>query len=461
MSSKIVKDNGLILINKPKDYTSFDVLAVLKKMLHVDKMGHTGTLDKNATGLLVCLVGNSTKYQDYFLNYNKVYDGELVIGLSTDTEDILGDEFSYVDRKDILKKYNDDKDKLYKKLQDVIKKFKGNYSQIPPMYSSKKVNGKRLLSYARQGEILDRDPCDVHIFDIKMNGDIYDKKVGDYDLLAVRIEVECSKGTYIRTLCKDIGEKLGIPCCMGELCRKKTDGFDLKDAYTLDEIKDMIDKGDESFKRLALYNKCNQVVTFGKYDCVHTGHRKIMSNTVGIAKARGYESSVLTFSINPKLLLGAKEDDKDVRSIITKEQRTSYLKLYGIDNIHEFPFDEKTKDMEGEDFVKNILIDQMKAKVIVVGDDCSYGKGGRCKAKDLIETCKKYNVEVKVIDRVRIESELRDEDIKTLKDKGIIKDENDMYVSATLIRKVLAAGEKIIAYQLIGHDIDRTNKAVL
>lgn len=455
MSDKIVKDNGLILIDKPKDYTSFDVLSVLKKILHVDKIGHTGTLDKNATGLLVCLVGNSTKHQDYFLDYHKVYEGELVIGLSTDTEDILGDKFSYINREEVLKKYDANIIKLYKKIEEVVKKFKGNYSQIPPMYSSKKVNGKKLLSYARQGEILDRDPCDVHIYSIQLIGDIYEKKVYDYNLLAVKINVECSKGTYIRTLCKDIGEKLGIPCCMGELRRMSTDGFDIKDAYTLDNIKDMIEKGDDSFKRLALYNKCDQVVTFGKYDCVHIGHRKIMVNAVGTAKARGYESSVLTFSINPKLLLGAKDDDKNVKNIITKEQRISYLKLYGIDNILEFPFDEKTKDMEGEDFVKNILIDQMKAKVIVVGDDCSYGKGGKCTAKDLIETCKKYNVEVKVIERVRVDSELSEEDIKMLRDKGIIKDENDMYVSATLIRKVLDAGERMIAYQLIGHDINR------
>jgi len=213
--------NGILLVDKPKDFTSHDVINVLRGILKTRKLGHTGTLDPDATGVLVVGVNNGTKIMKYLNNDEKIYLARVCIGISTDTLDKTG---TVIDKLDV--------DKL-KGVDDVIKSFLGTYTQTPPMYSAIKYKGKRLYEYARQGIVIDDIPSrDIDIFDIKRKSDIiYEDGLAYFDYI-----VHSSKGLYVRTLSYDIGRLLGYPAHNYDLRRLKAGKFDIKDSYTLDEI---------------------------------------------------------------------------------------------------------------------------------------------------------------------------------------------------------------------------------
>ena len=213
--------NGIILVNKPKDYSSHDVVNVLRRYLKTKKIGHTGTLDPDATGLLVLGVNHGTKIIKYLNNDIKEYTAEICIGSSTETLDKTGKVLE---------------EKVVSTLEDVdrvISSFKGTYTQTPPMYSAIKYQGKRLYEYARQGIIIDDIPSrDIEVFEIKRISDIVYKEGKAYFLY----KVLASKGLYVRTLSYDIGKKLGYPAHNYELHRTKAGKFSIEDAYTLEEI---------------------------------------------------------------------------------------------------------------------------------------------------------------------------------------------------------------------------------
>lgn len=211
--------NGLINIYKESGMTSFDVVAKVKKIMHTKTVGHTGTLDPNATGVLIVAVGKATKTISYMENDDKIYSAELTLGITTDTEDIWGNILTKVD---ISKFQFTDK-----KIRDVIKSFVGKQLQIPPMYSALKVNGKKLYELAREGKEVERKPREIEIFDIS------DILINNDKAL---FKVHCSKGTYIRTLCKDIGSKLGCGAAMSALERIKVGNFRKEFAVKLDEL---------------------------------------------------------------------------------------------------------------------------------------------------------------------------------------------------------------------------------
>lgn len=401
MANKQVKNkiDGLIVLDKEKGYTSYDCLAVIKKLLSPEKIGHTGTLDVNATGVLVCLLGKGTKSQDYLMSCgDKIYKAELVLGISTDTEDITGTILNECE-------VNIGKEEV----EVACKSFIGDYKQVPPMYSAKKVEGKKLINLARKGVVIDRKPANVKIYDIKV-GDSH--KCNDRpNYIAYDIEVSCSKGTYIRTLCKDIGEKLSIPSCMGDLRRIKTSLFTIDKAIKLSGMKDMISKKDLSFIRPCLYKEDDSVVTFGKFETLHLGHQEIINRVVNLSKEKELKSTVLSIG-------GSEEND-----IITVEQKISKLKYLGVDNVLDFPLNEYTMKMEAKDFVEEILINELKAKVIVVGDDCSFGYKGMGDKSLLKNVASSHGVEVLVIDKIKV--------------SDIVKDTNtykDIDISSTLIK---------------------------
>lgn len=222
--------NGVIVVNKEKGFTSHDVVAKLRGILKQKKIGHTGTLDPDATGVLPVCLGNATKLCDMLTDKDKTYEAVLLLGQSTDTQDISGKIINSVDVMEIREagKLEDEK------ILDTINGFVGLYSQVPPMYSALKVGGKKLYELAREGIEIERQPRMVTIYSIE-------KVVIDYP--RVRMEVSCSKGTYIRTLCHDIGEKLGTYGCMESLKRTKVSTFCLEEAKTLDEIADLVMDG--------------------------------------------------------------------------------------------------------------------------------------------------------------------------------------------------------------------------
>lgn len=222
--------NGVIIVNKEKGFTSHDVVAKLRGILKQKKIGHTGTLDPDATGVLPVCLGNATKLCDMLTDKDKTYEAVLLLGQATDTQDITGKIIDSVDVMDIRKAGNlNDEDIL-----GAINSFIGPYSQIPPMYSALKVGGKKLYELAREGIEIERQPRMVEIHGIE-NIEI--------DFPRVRMEVSCSKGTYIRTLCHDIGAKLGVYGCMESLRRTKVSTFAIADGKTLDEISSLVSEG--------------------------------------------------------------------------------------------------------------------------------------------------------------------------------------------------------------------------
>lgn len=210
--------DGIIVINKEKEYTSHDVVAKLKKKLNISKVGHTGTLDPNATGVLPILIGKGTKFSKYLINHDKIYEVELELGKKTDTADIEGK---------VIEEENVDEKYIKENLLQVLESFVGKQEQIPPMYSAIKKNGKKLYEYARAGEKVDIEPRKIEIYKIDLNK--YDKNI-------ITFVVSCSKGTYIRSLCEDIAEKLNTVGYMKNLKRLQVGEFNIKDAVYIDDI---------------------------------------------------------------------------------------------------------------------------------------------------------------------------------------------------------------------------------
>lgn len=215
--------NGILNVYKEKGYTSHDVIAKLRGICRQKKIGHTGTLDPDAEGVLPVCLGNATKLVDLLTDKSKVYEAELILGITTDTQDISG---TVVSEKEV--------NAALEEVKGVILSFIGEYDQIPPMYSAIKVNGRKLYELAREGKTIERQPRRVSITDISIMG---------MELPKVFLKVSCSKGTYIRTLCHDIGEKLGCGGVMGRLTRTRVGDYLCEEAFTLSQIEEFRDAG--------------------------------------------------------------------------------------------------------------------------------------------------------------------------------------------------------------------------
>ena len=206
---------GILIVNKPKGYTSQDVVSKTKKILDVKKAGHTGTLDPMATGVLPILIGNYTKLSKYLIEHNKTYIAKIKLGEKRDTGDSEG---QIIQTKSIAE------DSLVEEnIKKVLEKFEGKQNQIPPIYSAIKVNGKKLYEYAREGKKVEVPPRQIEIYNIEL------LNISKQEL-EIEFEVNCSKGTYIRVLCEDIADKLETVGYMKELTRIKVDKFKLEDA---------------------------------------------------------------------------------------------------------------------------------------------------------------------------------------------------------------------------------------
>lgn len=218
--------NGVILIDKPADFTSFDVVAVVRKITGQRKTGHTGTLDPNATGVLPILLGSATKAQDLIVNHDKTYIADFRFGLTTDTLDIWGkvlsEQKSEVTRADIL---------------NVIPKFTGEIEQIPPMFSAVQKNGQRLYDLARKGIEVERESRKVTVYSLEL-------LEFDEETQNGKFEISCSKGTYVRTIIDDIGRLLGVGGVMTGLRRISACGYKIGECITLDKARQLAESGE-------------------------------------------------------------------------------------------------------------------------------------------------------------------------------------------------------------------------
>ena len=217
--------NGVIVIDKPAGFTSFDVIAVTRRLTGQRKTGHTGTLDPNATGVLPVLLGSATKAQDLIVNHDKEYVAEFKLGMTTDTLDIWGQVKTQAEShvaRDML--------------EALLPRFRGDIMQVPPMFSAVQKNGVRLYDLARKGVEVEREPRAVTVYRLELSSFDEAAQCGT-------LEIKCSKGTYVRTLIDDIGAALGVGAVMTALRRTSACGYTLEDCVTLDELKALSESG--------------------------------------------------------------------------------------------------------------------------------------------------------------------------------------------------------------------------
>ena len=207
---------GIVIVDMPRDWASLDVTARLRRVFNTRRIGHGGTLDPMATGVLPVFVGRATRGVEFFEHAEKTYEAVLRFGLTTDTEDITG---TVIEEKEVQISESD--------FLGILPKFRGKIQQIPPMYSALKVNGQKLCDLARKGKEVERQPREIEIFELECVA---------FTGQTARLRVRCSKGTYIRTLCKDIGEALGCGGCMASLRRVQAGEYTIAEAVPLTEL---------------------------------------------------------------------------------------------------------------------------------------------------------------------------------------------------------------------------------
>ncbi|MDD5698557.1 MAG: tRNA pseudouridine(55) synthase TruB [Victivallaceae bacterium] len=230
------KTDGVLLVDKPPGWTSFDVVNMVRNRFNVPKVGHCGTLDPAASGLLVLMLGRYTRLSQKFSGEDKIYQSDLLLGTETDSQDMDGEIIAENDYSRVSEA----------RVREVISTFSGDQEQLPPMFSAKKQDGQRLYRLARQGVEIDRETKPIHIHSIVID---------EIALPHVKFTVKCSKGTYIRTLCADIGQKLGCGGVLYALRRTFSGRFDLNNAVTVDTLKSWEQADLEIYVRKLLFEK--------------------------------------------------------------------------------------------------------------------------------------------------------------------------------------------------------------
>lgn len=281
---------GIILVNKPQNWTSHDCVAVVRRKIGVRRVGHTGTLDPMATGVLPVCIGTAARITEYLDLDFKTYRCEMKFGITTDTEDIWGE---------VLTRSDDFRQLTEEKIRDVVEGFRGEISQIPPKYSALKVNGRKLYEYARAGQEVEIKPRKVYIRSIEIDEFLDD---------GIAFTVECSKGTYVRTICRDIGEALGCGGVMTALERVSSGAFRIEDAVSMDRIKEMTE--DELAE--IMYSPDYPLVHFGKITLSDTAGRAFANGTrIPVRDGRLYVSEKKRSFIPPE----KRTDEREYRYV--------------------------------------------------------------------------------------------------------------------------------------------------
>lgn len=467
--------NGIICMNKPKDFTSFDVIAKLRGILKEKRLGHTGTLDPIATGVLPVLVGRASMAADFLPTHDKEYLASFKLGIKTDTEDITGK---------ITEKY-EGKFPSRESVENSLKNFRGEIKQIPPMYSAVKIDGRKLCDMARKNIVVEREARDVTVYSLTLVS--YDESSGEGEISA-----GVMKGTYIRTLINDIGEYLGTHAVMTSLVRTRACGFSLSDTVNFGELQKIADNGgdfssviipvseilscyenvyltpDEERlyrngirlttdrinaenkhgivrvfgskgffaigeinnreliqKKIFVLDECEKSdgysVALGLFDGLHEGHLSVLKE----AKENKFTPAVFTFNNQ-----GFSSDRKNVLkcSLADESKKEECIRDFGISNIFAPDFDD-FKNMSGEEFFKEILVCRMKAKNIVCGEDFRFGKDASCDINDLKRLSEKYGITFSTV-------------------KTVTGDDGEK-ISSGVIRKLISDGETYKANSLM------------
>lgn len=290
---------GVVVINKHAGITSFGIVAAMRRLYNTSRVGHTGTLDPMATGVLPIMLGRAVKASDYIMSHDKRYTAELKLGIETDTEDTTGNVLS---KSDMIP----GEDEILR----VIKSFVGEIKQIPPMYSAIKIGGQKLVDLARRGETVEREARSVTIHSIdaqRISDDTY------------RLDVACSKGTYIRTLCADIGRSLGCGGAMASLLRTASGAFTLDNSYTLEEIEAMSfeERTALPIPTEALFDTFDEISLPGFFAKLFCSGTPLYQKKIGVSLPQGEIAKIFC----GKLFLGlGRGDIRDGIPVVTSEK---------------------------------------------------------------------------------------------------------------------------------------------
>ncbi len=384
-----------------------DVCARLRSVLHVKKIGHAGTLDPMAEGVLPVALGRATKSIDSVGEGIKEYRAGMLLGKETDTEDVTG----------TVTRTHEGPWPSEEAVREAVMSFVGGYDQLSPMYSARKVNGKKLYEYARAGIEVERKTRSVSIYSIEIE---------EMDLPHVRFRVQCSQGTYIRSLCRDIGEKLGCGACMESLVRTQVGSFRIEDAVRISDVQEA-----EARQRVdaLLRVSAPTAISIGKFDGTHIGHQALFKELRRTAEKHHLRTLVLILKFGRA-------------GVLSDEDRKQKLYDLGIDYCIELEFTEEMKNMSALDFLEKILIGRFHMKAIVAGKDVSFGRGKAGNAEFLYEHAEKYGYTVDLIDKVTAgEAELKSMHGADLDSREI---------SSTMLRECLKNGEMERAAELLG-----------
>jgi len=393
---------GFLNVYKEKGMTSMSVCARIRRILHVDKVGHAGTLDPMAEGVLPVALGRACKSVEEAGQGMKEYTAGMLLGTVTDTQDITGKVLSvwngeFPDRK---------------KIEDAAASFAGGYDQLTPMYSARQVDGRRLYDIARNGETVEREKKHIEISSIRID---------EIDLPHVKFTVVCSKGTYVRTICNDIGEHLGCGACMESLVRNRVGRFELNDTLGFHDLEELEKNGSVDS---ALRVITPTAVAIGKFDGTHIGHQALLRELRKTCESERLRS----------LVLMTVPEGKSIDGI---EERRNRLLSMGIDYVISLPLTEEIRHMSAEDFLKDLLIGRYSMKYLVGGKDICFGFMRRGNADFLKEHSAEYGFHFRLIDKVTYEN--------SSDQRGILTE-----VSSTVLKTLLHAGKMEEVKRLMG-----------
>lgn len=312
MADNKFERDGIILLNKEKGMTSFAAVNKLKKIIKAGKAGHAGTLDPMAEGLLIVMINNVTKFSDDFMKKDKEYYVEFELGYETDTYDLEGE---------VTRRYEGEIDVPEERITEAINSFKGKIEQVPPMYSAIKVKGEKLYNLARKGIEIERKPRKVKIYsvrEIKVEKDVFWK---------VSFYVEVGSGTYVRSLVRDIGEKLEVYATMTKLVRTKVDKFTLDESVSLEEVENEMGKSGRipKFQSVEfLFNYDTIVVSEEKYKNLKNGMTVLISNRKVVNPASVQENKLYSIYVNDRVT--QKREFKGIGRVVRKSFDKIYLK---------------------------------------------------------------------------------------------------------------------------------------
>lgn len=417
--------DGFIVLDKDQGISSFGLLKKLKKQLYGQKIGHTGTLDPMATGVLCVAVGKATGFINFLPNEKKHYIAEFRLGIKTDTQDITG---KIIEEKDV-------KNIDFTELQKEAETFMGEIFQTPPMYSAVSVGGKKLYKLAREGKEIERKKRKIKIFSFNL------EKI---DEINYKADIVCSPGTYIRTLINDLGEKLGTYATITSLRRTFSDGFSIEDATKIDDIdnidnliipidekldienkikldkefakkfvngntfkiqkndgvylvysKDFLGVGEinkNKLRAVKVYEETKKnVLALGNFDGVHEGHKDVLNTAINLSKKINANPFAVYFKEHPAQVLKT----KNFSVLMTEKQKSEFIKNMGL-NIKRLDFN-IVKDFSPEEFFEEILIHKFNAAGIVCGENYTFGKAKSGDTKLLRKLCEEKGISVEII----------------------------------------------------------------